>query len=442
MTNSALTPPRRASFPFFSRGDAKSNFSLPALASGLMLLLAFGSIARAENSLICRHPGGTATVTIHSIDGVDYLFLNELVERTGLTIGWDAILNRLTLLRDGQERVVALVDSPLYRVRGSYLYQRYTPEFRQNGLYLPLEVLKGPVGSALDLGFEAPEPTSTPSPAPSLPEPSPTLPPLSIVPPIPTLPVRFDFPEQIVFETPQVEIEPEPQGTPEPETTVVVLDPGPLRRLSPEGDSRGKDLTYELAVLLKRKLEEGMQIKVVLTRDADPESAMMEAEQRAIRANSAGGDLLVSLRTGWSCTDRAEGFSIFYMSEIADGEEPVRFDSQGRPVGDWATEKGQKWATAYMPYVMESIRLGQLVQKHLDREVQSTDRGLRSARLVLLRSVQMPAVWVELGVLSNRNDQFRLENVDFQEQMVTALYRSIQEFLDTRPGAEKPQGYY
>lgn len=421
---------------------SKSSSSLPGLLRASMLLLAFASPAFAENTLICRHPGGSAAVAIHSIDGVDYLFLNELVERTGLTIGWDALLNRLTLLRDGQERVIALVDSPLYRVRGSYLYQRYTPKFRQNGLYLPLEVLKGAVGNALDLGFEAPVPTPTFTPAPLLPEPSPTLPPLSIIPPIPTLPVRFDFPEQIVFETPQIELAPEPEGTPAPETTVVVLDPGPLRRLSPDGASRGKDLTYELAVLLKRKLEEGMQIKVVLTREADPESAMMEAEQRAIRANSAGGTLLVSLRTGWSFTDRAEGFSIFYMSEIADGEEPVRFDSQGRPVGDWAREKGQKWATAYLPHVMESIRLAQLVQKHLDRSVQSPDRGLRSARLVLLRSVQMPAVWVELGVLSNRNDRFRLENVDFQEQMVTALYRSIQEFLDTRPGVEKPQGYY
>jgi hypothetical protein len=95
----------------------KSNSSLPALALGLMLLLVFGSIARAEDSLICRSPAGTAAVTIHSIDGVDYLFLNELVERTGLSIGWDVLLNRLTLLRDGQERVVALVDSPLYRVR-------------------------------------------------------------------------------------------------------------------------------------------------------------------------------------------------------------------------------------------------------------------------------------------------------------------------------------
>jgi N-acetylmuramoyl-L-alanine amidase len=222
----------------------------------------------------------------------------------------------------------------------------------------------------------------------------------------------------------------------------VVLDPGPLRRLSPDGASRGKDLTYELAVLLKRKLEEGMQIKVVLTREANPESAMMEAEQRAIRANSAGGDLLVSLRTGWSFTDRAEGFSIFYIcrkSRMA--KNPF---VSIRRAARWETGRPKRSKMGYRLYASRHGEhpVGAVGSKYLDREIQSPDRGLRSARLVLLRSVQMPAVWVELGVLSNRNDQYRLENVDFQEQMVTALYRSIQEYLDTRPGAERPAGYY
>ena len=405
----------------------------PAWTWILTCLLCFcWQAASAQDPLILASPRGETILQTVRIEGELYVPLVPLVERTGLELEWDSVLRRMVLLRDGQECVTALVEAPLYRVSGRFVQERQSPRFFEGALYLPVEVLREALTDALQISFVAtPTPTQTPWPT-ATPPPGPT-PPWEIL-PVPMLPLRFAMPEDL-YNPPLVVSEPLPVATPGEKFLVVVLDPaggGPEPRGAGPLGINEAEWVYDLAVLLKRRLENSLTVRVVLTRDPFPDHEA-SAEERAMRANSAGGILLLSLHLGGGFSEQSEGFSLFHMTELIDDREPYRFDTQGRPKGKWAQAVQYDWESAYLPYVMDSSRLAKTLRKYLDRELRTPDRGLRPARLTLLRSVQMPAAWVELGVPSNRRDAARLQDVEYQQRLVEALYLALREYLEGIP---------
>jgi len=419
---------------------------------GILGCLLLSQTVLAQEPVVLLSPRGEVSLPIVLIEGQSYVALTPLVERTGLELEWDPVLRRLVLLRNGQERVVALEGTPLYQVNGRLVQGREAPRFFERALYLPLEALREQLAPALELSFvAATTPTETPRPTATLPPvtlppgtlppptPLPATPPAGATPsgevlPVPTLPLRFAMPEDL-YHPPLILSEPLAVATPAEGEVVVVLDPAGGRaeaeRTSPAGLDEG-EWTYELAALLKRRLEESLSVTVVLTRERLPEHPV-SAEERAMRANSAGGDLLLSFRLGAGFSERSEGFSLFYMSELIDDREPVRFDAQGRPRDSWAQAARYDWDMAYLPHILESSQLAKTLRKSLDRELRSPDRGLRPARLTLLRSVQMPAVWLELGVPTNRRDAERLQDPEYRQRIVEALYLGLREYLEGIP---------
>lgn len=386
---------------------------------------------------------GRATLEGVRLEGEVYIPVLQLVERTDLDFDWDPVLRRFVLKQGGLDKVVCLVDNGLYRVDGRYIQHPLEPKMYDGRLYLPLTTLKEVLGPALFLSFPVvATPTMTPAPLPTptlrpTPIARPVLVPTFVGPEIPILPQESPVPIPFYPEEPVTE-----EAPPE-ERTIVVIDPArggtDPGYITPDG-FREADYIYDLAILLKRRLEESLSVVVVLTREQYSENEI-SSEERAIRANSAGGDLLISLRMGQGFNPSSQGFSVFYMTEIADDREPFSFDAQGRPQGGWDMVAGSDWQTAYLPHVLESGRLAKLVSKYLVQEIRGRDRGVRPGRLALLRSVQMPAVWVELGVLSNAEDLQRLRDVEQQQRIIQALSLAVQEYLQGLPGASMPPTY-
>ena len=391
-----------------------------------MLAMIFS--AQAQERFEVETEGGPALLPTARIEGESYCPLTTLVEKTDLDFQWDPVLQRFELLRNGEVQVAGLVDSPLYWVKGEMVYRRLEPRFHEGGLYLPLVVLREVLAPALGIQFRSAPPAPATLAPTSTPRSTPTPRPKST----PLLPPVIRLPENL-FETPMAIPELLPDRPEESPQTVIVIDPArggdtDPGAIGPEGHREG-DLLFELAVLLKRRLEDSLPVKVVLTREKSPEHRII-AEERAIRANSARGTLLLSLHLGGGFQEISEGFSVFYMTEIADDREPHRFDSEGRPLGDWTLETGSDWQTAYLPFQMKSGKLAKLIHKSLARQLPAPDRGLRAARITLLRSAAMPGVWVELGVFTNSREALRLTRSDHQEKIVEALFLALREYLD------------
>jgi N-acetylmuramoyl-L-alanine amidase len=377
--------------------------------------------------------GEDIRLPVQKLEGELYVPVGPLAEKAGLALRWNGIIRRVELEHPEGGRIAAVAGSNHYLVGEQMVFSRFQPLYFDAGLYIPLETLKESLSGALGLQFR-PSPTPTPTVTPPAPT---STPPYSVYDrsgPRPTFPALLEADIEVdeLPEQPEEEIQWPPRKT--SARTVVVIDPAgdsQQARIGPQGQNEA-ELLFRLAQMLKERLETSLAVEVRLTRKANPARAL-SAEARAIEANRLEGDLLVSLHLGGGFTEETEGFTVFYMSEVADGFSPLDFSSDGQLEGQWAFESGFHWETAYQPYILHSHRLARLIQQNMARLVRAPDRGVRAGRMTLLRSVQMPSVWVELGVFTSGKDALRISQPGEQEKIVEALFFAVQEYLDARP---------
>lgn len=94
-----------------------------------------------------------------------------------------------------------------------------------------------------------------------------------------------------------------------------------------------------------------------------------------------------------------------------------------------------KWRGAQVFYHQEghegSADLAKLVQQSIREEMENTDReALAIKNVYLLKKVQMPAVLVETGFLSNDEERALLAKSNYQDKMARAIARGIENYLN------------
>jgi N-acetylmuramoyl-L-alanine amidase len=89
----------------------------------------------------------------------------------------------------------------------------------------------------------------------------------------------------------------------------------------------------------------------------------------------------------------------------------------------------------------ESSEAAQLVQTELASVGVLRSRGVKQALFVVLAGVQMPAALVEIGFVTNAQDELTLKNAASSQRLVDALERAVMAFAgryDERRGASVP----
>lgn len=80
-------------------------------------------------------------------------------------------------------------------------------------------------------------------------------------------------------------------------------------------------------------------------------------------------------------------------------------------------------------YYSSGRRLAQSIQSSILRRVQMRNRGVKQANFYVLRNSAMPAVLVEVGFVTGREDAPRLANADFRRQMAEAIAEGILQYI-------------
>ncbi|MPZ17702.1 MAG: hypothetical protein GEV06_07310 [Luteitalea sp.] len=260
----------------------------------------------------------------------------------------------------------------------------------------------------LDLAPTAPD-TATPSaPAPSTPTPSS---------PEPALPAG----------------EPPPLLTAAPGIRTIVLDPG---HGGAETGARGpggtfeKEITLVVARQLKTLIENKLGLRVLLTRSSDE---TMSLDQRAAFANNNKADLFISLHTNASMQSDVSGAEVLYLSLAEYGPEAQSAALQSADTipalgGSTRTIAIVPWDLAQARHIDRSAQLARLVDASLRQRLSMSGRALQQAPLGVLVGANMPAVLVEMGFLSNVDEERRLASSEFQSNIVQALYQAIERF--------------
>jgi N-acetylmuramoyl-L-alanine amidase len=223
----------------------------------------------------------------------------------------------------------------------------------------------------------------------------------------------------------------------------IVIDPGhggaETGSTGPKGTLE-KDLSLAIARRVKAALEARLGARILLTRDSD---ADVPLDARASLANNNKADLFVSIHANGSVRPSAAGAEVFYASVdryVAGTEQPLA-DAGGllMPVFGGGTREIAivPWDSAQSRHVGESAAAARLFEAALRQTVQMNPRALQQAPLRVLVGANMPAVLLEVGYLTNAEQEDQLRG-DGQGRVVQAIAEGIVRFDQRAGGAVAP----
>ena len=222
-----------------------------------------------------------------------------------------------------------------------------------------------------------------------------------------------------------------------PQRTIraIAIDPGhggdDTGTRGPDGTLE-KDVTLSVARRLRNKIESQLGLRVVLTRTSDVTVAL---DERAAIANNNQADLFISLHTNASVRESATGAEVFYLSHDEyeeEAREASGLSGQAVPVVGGGSRRLDivPWELAQLRYVAQAARWAGTVADELGLRLPMSPRGLQQAPFRVLVGANMPAVLVEMGFISNPDQEAQLTSTTFQDAVVNGLLRSIIRYRD------------
>ena len=197
---------------------------------------------------------------------------------------------------------------------------------------------------------------------------------------------------------------------------VVVIDPGHGGQDSGAmvGGVAEKDLTLDLAQRVDRLLEQA-GIATVMTRMDDSYISLAE---RAAMTNRVSACIMVSLHFNEGNKPVSNGIETYYADhQIA----------PGGPIFAWLPFLER--ASGQKPNI-ESQNLASSVQEALIARTNAFNRGTKAEQFFVIANVRHPAVLVEGGFLSNKEDSQKLTSADYREKMAIAISEGILRYRD------------
>ena len=199
------------------------------------------------------------------------------------------------------------------------------------------------------------------------------------------------------------------------------------------GSLREKDVALDIAKRLRDDLQ-GRGFEVIMTRDKD---VFLPLEQRAFIANSRKADMFVSIHVNAARNRNARGLETFYLNLATSDDAAEVAARENASTGKVRFSDVPKLLKQIMnhTYVEESRELATTTQAAiarsiLGREKHPLNRGVKTAGFHVLLGAQMPAVLVEVGFVSNREEARQLRSSSHRTKLASAVADGITRYAE------------
>lgn len=200
------------------------------------------------------------------------------------------------------------------------------------------------------------------------------------------------------------------------------------------GSLREKDIALDIAKRVRDDLTE-RGFEVIMTREKD---VFIPLEQRAFIANSREADLFVSIHVNAARNQRARGLETFYLNlaTSADAAEVAARENASsgmvrmadvRKLVDQIVNHSRKEESRELATTMQAA----MAKSILGRENHPLNRGVKTAGFHVLLGAQMPAVLVEVGFVSNREEARQLRSASHREKVASAIADGVNRYAET-----------
>ncbi|MDD5255601.1 MAG: N-acetylmuramoyl-L-alanine amidase [Candidatus Omnitrophica bacterium] len=198
-------------------------------------------------------------------------------------------------------------------------------------------------------------------------------------------------------------------------------DPGAIGKTGLQEKDVNLDIAKRLAGLLREK-----GITVVLTRSNDTFVAL---SRRVSIANNANADLFISIHSNANRVRSLKGFEVYYLtsgvSDVRRALNAAKYSSPGQyrecMAENSLTLRTILWDMLYSSSRAESVALARAICRKIGGNLDLEVLGIKGANFYVLRGAAMPAVLVEIGFVSNRNEERLLKNGFYRQQLAEAI---------------------
>ncbi len=211
-------------------------------------------------------------------------------------------------------------------------------------------------------------------------------------------------------------------------------DPGGVGKHSKE-----KDIALAVALKVGKLINENLKdVETLYTRDKD---VFVKLHKRADIANKAKADLFISIHCNAAASTKAKGTETWIMGvsrsaknlAVAKKENAVILleadnDKNYNGFDINSTESFIMFELLQESYRSQSMQMATSVQNQFKNRVNRVDRGVKAAGFLVLVYSTMPSILIELGFISNPEEEKFLLSEKGQDYLASAIYRAFRDY--------------
>jgi N-acetylmuramoyl-L-alanine amidase len=219
-------------------------------------------------------------------------------------------------------------------------------------------------------------------------------------------------------------------------------DPGAVGR----GGSYEKNVVLAIAKRLKAKIEEQPNMRVMLTRDGD---YFVPLNMRVEKARKVQADLFVSIHADAFVEPTARGSSVFALSEKGATSTAARWLANKENAADLIGGVNIKNHDRQLASVLldlsttaqisDSMKLAKVVLGEIGGINRLHKGAVEQAGFAVLKAPDIPSILIETAFISNPEEEAKLTDETYQDQMAIAILNGIRKYFAKNPPLSKNQ---
>ena len=208
-------------------------------------------------------------------------------------------------------------------------------------------------------------------------------------------------------------------------------DPGAIGALG----TLEKELTLRASFLLAKALNKNNQINALLSRTGD---YFLSLRERTKLAKEKKADVFVSIHADSSKNKNANGISVFSLSDKASDKEAEILAKAENDVDkilgiEENIEDPFVYGSLIKMFQREAMNDSSFLAKKIISNLKKTklalNRGHRFAGFSVLKSYDIPSVLIEIGFLSNKQEEKKMLNNRYMKDLSEELAKAIESYL-------------
>jgi N-acetylmuramoyl-L-alanine amidase len=214
------------------------------------------------------------------------------------------------------------------------------------------------------------------------------------------------------------------------------VDPGSIGKRG----TYEKHVTLAIAKRLKDRIDREPGMRAILTRDDD---TFVEHRERIARARRQQADMFVSVHADSYTNRSVAGSSVYVLSARGASDESARWLADRENAADLIggvtlDDKDSVLASVLLDLsqgasMSASVDAADLVMQELYKIGNITNRGVKHAGFLVLKSPDIPSMLVETAFISNPTEESRLLDPKHQQKLAEAIHQGVREYFYTNP---------